>query len=343
MISSMPRFGLLFFALLSASLAGSCVQPAQDWQLNGQTMGTSYQINVSNCPHDTCTQALNEQIEVLLQNLNKQTSHFDPESELSLFNLQDTTEWFPVSADLATIVSLALEISELSDGAFDITAAAAVDVWGFGAAQSTSSAPLDASVDLAQRHSGWRKLAVNESGSALRKSDPLVRIDLSAIAKGYAVDQLAYQLELNGLNNYLVEIGGEIRIAGLRADGKPWRIGIQPPGDDLDISFIVSPGDNAVATSGDYINYRLVDGIRIAHTIDSRTARPANSGLTSVSVIRPSASEADALATALMVMGPEKAQAFATQLKLPVLLLVSDGAAIQPTVTPEFEAYLVVD
>jgi thiamine biosynthesis lipoprotein len=333
----------MLWALTATLLCIGCAQPTQDWQLDGQTMGTRYSISVAGCPHSTCNDDLAEKIETLLKAFSRQTSHYDPESELSLFNAHHSTDWFPVSGELATVVTLALGISEISKGAFDITVAPAVNAWGFGATAANTTGPEDEILAQALRHSGWQKLSVNEAGSALRKADPLIKIDLSAIAKGYAVDLLSYQLELNSLNNYLVEIGGEIRTAGLRADGKPWRIGIEPPTSGLDISFIVTPGDKAIATSGDYINFRIVDGDRIAHTIDPGTARPVQSGLASVSVIDMSASKADALATALMVMGPDKGQAFAAKQGLPVLFLVRDGDAIRPVLSADFESYLATD
>jgi thiamine biosynthesis lipoprotein len=339
----MPRFSALLCILALAQLSGACAPADQRWQLNGQTMGTGYSISVARCPAYTCDDALAGQIEGLLENVTQQMSHFDPESELSLFNAYNSTDWYPVSVELATIVRLALSISDLSNGAFDITVAPAVDAWGFGPTGTSKLRPADEAVEKALTHSGWQKLAVGDSASALRKADAQLRIDLSAIAKGFAVDQIAYQLELNDVNNYLVEIGGEIRTAGVRADGNPWRIGIEPPDDGLDIRFIIVPGDNAVATSGDYINYRMLDGKRIAHTIDPRTARPVKPGLASVSVIDVTASRADALATALMVMGPDQGQAFAAEHELAVLFMVRSDGAVTPVVSAAFDAFLAAD
>jgi thiamine biosynthesis lipoprotein len=157
------------------------------------------------------------------------------------------------------------------------------------------------------------------------------------------VDQLAYLLDDRGIGNYLVEIGGEIRTAGLREDGKPWRIGIQPPADGLDLEFVVEPGDAAVATSGDYRNFYMLDDRRISHTIDPANALPVDNGVMSVSVIAPDAMQADALATALMVMGPEKATRFAQQHDIAMLLLARSGSDVSPVVSAAFAPYLLTN
>jgi thiamine biosynthesis lipoprotein len=193
------------------------------------------------------------------------------------------------------------------------------------------------------QHSGYRKLVSRDAPHAIRKEDPLLRLDLSAIAKGYAVDQLAYLLEYRGLRNYLIEIGGEIRTAGTHSDGKPWRIGIQPPADGLDLEFVVVPGDAAVATSGDYQNFYMLAGRKVSHTIDPGSARPVENGLTSVSVIAPDAMQADALATTLMVMGPDAGLKFAEEQYIPALFFVREKGAIRTFYTAEFKNYLLVN
>jgi len=226
---------------------------------------------------------------------------------------------------------------------FDITIAPAVNAWGFGPQDVVAAVPSEEIVAEAVRHSGWQKIQIRSAPSALRKTDPKVTLDLSAIAKGFAVDRLAYLLEFDGVQNFLVEIGGEIRTAGLRGDGKPWRIGVERPGTGLDIDFVITPRENAVATSGDYRNYRMLGDKRISHAIDPRTGRPAATELASVTVVDASAGNADALATTLMVMGPKKGVEFAAQNNIPALFIVRDGDTFRPIVMPEFEPYLAFD
>ena len=194
-------------------------------------------------------------------------------------------------------------------------------------------------LQAAREHSGYRKLELSDDQSAIRKLDPLLRLDLSAIAKGYAVDQLAYLLESMGMRDYMVEIGGEVRTAGVRPDGKGWRIGIESPDNALPIEYVVVPGNAAIATSGNYRNYYILDGKKISHTIDPGTAMPVSNELESVSVIAPDAMQADAYATTIMVLGPEAGLAFAQRLGIAAMLMLSDSAT--PAIrTSEFEFYL---
>jgi thiamine biosynthesis lipoprotein len=333
----------LFLLLATAGLLGSCSDTGREWQHGGTIMGTRYTVTIADCPPNTCTGKLTGKIDGELKNINRQMSHFDGDSELSGFNKLESTDWYPVSPELATVVELALSISELSDGMFDITVAPAVNAWGFGSQDVVAEAPSEEIIAEAVRHSGWQKIQIRSAPPALRKTDPKVTLDLSAIAKGFAVDRLAYLLEFDGVQNFLVEIGGEIRTVGLRGDGKPWRIGVERPGTGLDISFVITPRENAVATSGDYRNYRMLGSRRISHVINPQTGMPAATELASVTVVDASASNADALATTLMVMGAKKGVEFAAQNNIPALFIVRDGDTFRPIVMAEFEPYLAFD
>jgi thiamine biosynthesis lipoprotein len=301
-------------------------------------MGTSWTVRVAGVPAAERAR-LQPLLETRLDELNKHLSHYDPQSELSSFNEQNNSEWFSTSVDLATVVDAALRVSAASDGAFDITVAPAVDAWNFGPTAATEQPPRPATLQSAREHSGYRKLELRSDQRAIRKLDPQLRLDLSAIAPGYAVDQLAYLLESMGMHDYMVEIGGEVRTAGERPDGKGWRIGIESPYNALPIEYVVAPGNAAIATSGNYRNYYILDGKKIAHTIDPGTATPVSNGLESVSVIAPDAMQADAYATTIMVLGPEAGLAFAQRLGIPAMLMFSDPAT--PVIrTSEFEFYL---
>jgi thiamine biosynthesis lipoprotein len=311
----------------------------QGWVMTGETMGTSYSIQVSDCTDASC-ETLGEQITQRLAELVARLSHFDTESELYAFNQHEQDSWFYVSEDLLTVVEFALGISAYSDGAFDITVAPSVNAWGFGPAQTTGP-PDENQIRLSRAAIGFERLATQAQPPALRKTEPTVTLDLSALAKGYAVDQLAFLIEESGNRNYLVEIGGEIRAAGLRPDGGAWRIGIQAPDGGLDISFIISPGDEAIATSGDYRNFYFHDGKRISHTIDPAKGKPVTHNLASVSVIAPSAMQADALATLMMVVGADKALQLAQHDNIPVLLFVRDENRIDTVYSDALNAYIV--
>jgi len=324
---------------LIALLVNGCSSEPPQILLEGRTMGTTWTVRVADVPEAEQAR-LQPLLESRLDELSGRLSHFDPESELSAFNNQNDDRWFTMSADLATVVEQALRVSVESDGAFDITVAPAVDAWGFGPSASTGQRPDEATLQFARQHSGYRKLELRRDVPAIRKLDPLLRLDLSAIAKGYAVDQLAYLLESYGMHNFMVEIGGEVRTAGVRPDGKGWRIGIESPDSALPIEYVIAPGDSGVATSGDYRNFFMLDGKKFAHIIDPHTALPADNGLVSVTVIAPDTMQADAYATAITVLGPEEGFTFAESLELPVLLMVSDPA-VPAAYTASFEPYLV--
>jgi thiamine biosynthesis lipoprotein len=329
----------LLTAIAATLLAAGCSSEPAQITLEGRTMGTTWTVRVAGVPESERAR-LQPLLDTRLDELSRVFSHFDPESELSAFNNQDDDSWFTMSADLATVVEQALRVSAESDGAFDITVAPAVDAWGFGPRAPTGQRPDAAQLQFAQQHSGYRKLELRRDVPAIRKLDPLLRLDLSAIAKGYAVDQLAYLLESYGMHNFMVEIGGEVRTAGVRPDGKGWRIGIDSPDSALPIEYVIAPGDAGVATSGNYRNFYMLDGKKFAHTIDPDTASPVDNGLESVTVIAPDTMQADAYATAIMVLGPEAGLAFAERLELSVLLMVSDPTV--PAVrTASFEPYLV--
>jgi thiamine biosynthesis lipoprotein len=322
-----------------------CTEPPAELQLAGATMGTTWTVRVADCETANCG-SLDAAFTERLQELTGRLSHYEPASELSRFNDHAGTDWFPAPTDLTTVVAYAQKVSRQTDGAFDITVAPAVNVWGFGPADtdlSSTGLPNPSSAQLAQalEHSGYSKLSVRESPGALRKTDPLVRLDLSALAKGYAADQLAYLIETAGSTNYMVEIGGEVRTSGFRPDAEPWRIGIQPPDASLAIEFVVTPGDAALATSGDYRNYYMLDDRRISHTIDPASGAPVTNNLASVSVIAPDTMQADALATAIMVMGAEAGMKFARGNNIAVLIIQRTPDGTHASMSPEFEPYLL--
>ncbi|MDR0611755.1 MAG: FAD:protein FMN transferase [Planctomycetaceae bacterium] len=253
-------------------------------EARGMTMGTDYSVKVADFVKGTNPDVW-KNIETLIQQrldeIDRMMSTYRTESEVSRFNNSDSTDWFNVSKDTAEVVHIALEISQLTEGAFDITVAPLVELWGFGANRQhiLTINNLEEKTNQIKPKIGYDKLEVRLHPPALKKSIPELRIDLSAIAKGYAVDCVAELLEENGFVNYMVEIGGEVRCRGNKGAAGDWMIGIEKP-------FIVSTNefhglqrklridDRALATSGDYQNYREIDGIRFSHVIDPRTGFP---------------------------------------------------------------------
>lgn len=305
-------------------------------------MGTTYAVRLYTGRAEFEPDVIQSQIDSLLERVNNQMSTWRPESELSRFNKSLDTGWFSVSAELAYVVEAAGAISALSGGAFDVTVGPLVNLWGFGPDGGGGEPPTAQQIQVTMKRVGYRKLAVRSSPSALRKQRTDLYVDLSAIAKGFAVDEVARLLEGRGIKSYLVEIGGELRARGSKADGSAWKVAIERPlTGERTIQDIVALRHLAIATSGDYRNYVEKDGKRYSHTIDPYTGRPIDHGLASVSVISASAMRADALATAIMVMGPEKGYDLAVREALAVQLIVRSGDRFQVLVTPQFERYLL--
>ena len=290
-------------------------------------MGTYYRV-LLNRRDGQNEDSIRQGIEELLNRIEDQMSTWRPESELSRFNSSESTDWFVVSPETALVVSESLRIAELSGGAFDPTVGPLIDLWSFGSTQATPRVPTDDEIASAKAKTGWQKVQVRDEPPALRKSQPKIQLNLSAIAKGYGVDAVSAWLVGNGEPNHLVEIGGEDRGRGLKPDGSAWRIGVQSPGgmppeqSGGAIFQVVTLADRSIATSGDYQNYFEVDGQRYSHTIDPTTGRPITHDVASVSVLAESCMAADGWATALSVLGPEKGMELAKAEHLPVLIIV---------------------
>lgn len=267
-------------------------------------------------------------------------SHYRPESELSRFNHARTTEPQPMSPETLGVVAEALAVSRASGGVFDVTVGPLVDAWGFGSAGRARAAPDRALLSELRSRVGSDLLELDPAAATLRKRDENVVVDLSAIAKGYAVDAVATLLADRGFGDYLVEIGGELRAGGRNEEGAPWRVAIERPLPGAPAAQrIVSLTDAALATSGDYRNFYDLDGARVSHTIDPRTGRPVTHGGRSVSVIAERCMQADARSTALQVLGPDEGYALAVERGWAALFVTDDGTGrLVEKETPAFSA-----
>jgi thiamine biosynthesis lipoprotein len=233
-------------------------------------------------------------------------SNYVEDSEVSRLNRWTELQAFEVSSDTLEVLQHATEISATTGGAFDITVAPLVSAWGFGPPGRPAEQPTDEEIEQLRMLTGWEKLFVDRETSSVTKAHPELTVDLSAIAKGFGVDRVADALEKEGVENFMVEVGGEVRTRGLNLQGEPWRIGIERPvPNEQAIDLIVPLGGLAMATSGDYRNYYEAEGRRVSHTIDPRTGFPITHNVASVSVIAPLCVRADAYATGLLVLGPE--------------------------------------
>lgn len=301
-------------------------------------MGTTYlvQLKANLAPEDLGE--LKTAIDEELGLVNDRMSHYLANSELSRLNRFQAGEAFPLSAETFQVLSEALAVSRLTEGAFDVTVAPLVRVWGFGPGVSgPPSPPGAAELEAARERVGFERLSLKEDGQTATKEIDGLECDLSGIAKGYAVDRVAARLAGQGHRDFMVEVGGEVKTSGTNASGEPWRIAIEKPlPGTRAIQRILPLSGRALATSGDYRNFYEVEGKLYSHLIDPRKGRPVAHRLASVSVVAETCMRADALASGLLVMGPETGFSLAVKEKLAVLFLIrAEDGAIEERLTPE--------
>lgn len=262
-------------------------------------MGTTWSAKIVAPPAN-----VQAEIEAVLTTIIAQMSHWEPSSQLSRINDSPPGTWHRIGPEFAQVMGIALDIAKRSGGAFDPAMGMPVNLWGFGPPGPRTDLPTEAEIEAARALSGYDAIDFDPLLLRLRLTRP-VRLDLSGIAKGYAVDAVAARLKAMGCLDFLVEIGGELLGEGIQPDGQPWWVDVEvPPGVEATPLRIALHG-LAVATSGDYRRRFVVDGISYAHTLDPRTARPMTNPLVSATILHSSCTQTDAWASALMVLGPE--------------------------------------
>ena len=322
------------FVLVILALYG-CSNKPEVLTISGTKLGTSYHITViaDQLPPDD----LEQQIEQLLAKVDNSMSTYKKDSEISQFNRLPVGQTMAISQEFAEVVKISRQIWQLSNGAFDPTIGPLVDLWGFGPDERHESIPSSKTIELTKAQIGFDSVVLDEYKLSKTKA---VSIDLSAVAKGYAVDRVADLLEMLALPDYLVEIGGEIRVSGFNADGVAWRIAMEQPQLFAEVDRVINITDIAVATSGDYRNYFEKDGVRYSHTIDPVTGRPIVHNLASVTVLTQSCAEADAWATAFSVLGVEQSLKLAEQLDIAAYMLVRQNEQFVPRTSEAFNLFL---
>jgi thiamine biosynthesis lipoprotein len=313
-ILSPRRRGLLLGAVGAFALVGCGRPPASRnssryLQLNGSTMGSSYTVKLDAAGQDAAV--LSTLVQAVLDDVDGRMSLFRVDSELSGFNRAETGTPFAMTEDFAAVMAAAINVSRWSGGAFDVTVAPLVEAWGFGP-RKTRTVPDATALADGRRRVDWRSLVLDDSKRSVTKRHAGLQADLGGIAKGYGVDRVAAALDARGVAHYMIEAGGEVRTRGVNAVGEPWRIGIEEP-DAMPqrARWAVPLSGKAMATSGDYRNYFVQNGRRYSHEIDPSTGAPIRHRLCSVSVVADDCMHADALATALIVLGPDKGKALA--------------------------------
>ncbi|MCP5161879.1 MAG: FAD:protein FMN transferase [Hahellaceae bacterium] len=311
------------------------------YEFDGSTMGTTYHIKVVLPSNAKSLENIGKGVDKALNDVDMSMSTYKKTSELSRFNQSPIDSWFPVSEDTMRVVKLAQSISAKSKGQYDTTVGPLVNLWGFGPMARPEVIPDQDQILALKQKVGYEKLAFREDPPALRKSADIY-VDLSSVAKGYAVDKVAEFLEASSAPDYLVEVGGEIRAAGHKPGGAPWVLAIESPASESRSVFRkIKVTGIGLATSGDYRNYYEEAGVRFSHTIDPFTGRPIQHKLASVSVIAKTCAEADALATALLVMGEERGYEFALSNNIAAYFIYRTSDGFQGKSSNGFEQYLI--
>ena len=328
---------LVVFA--SLFIISGCDKPVEQVHLYGPTMGTTYNVKYLPQKDAPSREHFQSEIDRLLEEVNDQMSTYRKDSELSRFNQSRTSDSFTVSSQTATVVEEAIPLNKLTMGALDVTVGPLVNLWGFGPEARPEVVPSD--IELAERKAMTGIEHLKVEGNSLQKDLPNLYVDLSTIAKGWGVDVVADYIQSQGIKNYMVEVGGEIRLKGHNRDGNPWRIAIEKPDvNQRAVQEIIEPGNMAVATSGDYRNYFEREGIRYSHIIDPRTGRPIHNKVVSVTVLDKSCMTADGLATGLMVLGEEKGMQVAEKQNIPVLMIVKTDDGFKEFTSSAYTAYV---
>lgn len=333
-------------ALVLAFLVG-CGQPSpgpapEPVAFTGAIMGTTYHIKVADAMTDDAANLIARSIEEALQEVDNTMSTYKPDSEISRLNTAPAGVPVAISENTVRVLTLALQVNQESEGAFDVTVGPLVNAWGFGP-KGPGAIPDDATLASLRLLVGPDKITLDPVARTITRTMDGVYCDPASVAEGFAVDQAAEVLLSRGFRNFMVEIGGEVRTAGHNAEGAPWKIAIEKPVDEgRVIQEIVGLSDISLSTSGNYRKFYMVDGKRISHTIDPKTGRPVDHSLASASVLHPNCALADSYSTAIMVLGPEKGLAFAEKLNLPVLLLIhGENGELITRETASFAAYRV--
>ena len=310
---------------------------------SGLTMGTYYRVTIIRSRSMSEPHRIQTGVERVLETINWQLSTYRPESELSKINASPETVWLEVSPEVAHVVTKALEISRLSSGTFDATIAPLINLWGFGPDKQSVYSHKDKRITEALGKIGHHLLEVKEAPAAIRKSRPDLHVDLSGIGKGSAVDKVADHLARAGAEHFLVDIGGDMRARRASSIEATWRIGIERPsiGSSRTVHRVINVGDGALATSGNYRNFFKTAGFHYSHIIDPRTGAPVNHDLASVTVIAPTAEEADAWSTAFMVCGPDAGLELAERLGIPAFFIIRTKSGLVDQPSSEFRRFLI--
>lgn len=328
--------GLIILSALWGLVSGCSTTKEEVLLFGGATMGTVYHIKYVDTPGADRAKEIHKKVEKKLKQINSLMSTWDPSSVLSQINKTSKGQWTELTPDMAKLIGFAFDLSRKTSGRYDVTCGPLINLWGFGPS-GEKKVPLDSDIEAAKAVSGYENFVLKET--QLKKNHDRSVIDLSSIAKGFGVDEVAGILEGFDIVNYMVEIGGEIRTRGKKLN-TPWKIAIESPRkkNGKSLNKILHLTDCAMATSGDYRNFFTEKGVRYSHTIDPVTGRPARNDLASVTVAIPNGDcyKADAWATALMVSGRQNGFDLAVKNDIPAFFIYIENGRLKEMSTQTF-------
>lgn len=327
---------LFILMLLSACSEGPSVE-----RLGGPTMGSSYSIQYVREAGGPAPAQVQAAVEAILHDIDQHYSTYRADSTVSQFNRLPAHRCMILPKDMRELVGFGLHLAQLSDGAYDLTVEPLLRLWGFGPQARHEQIPGARALARAQQRVGYQHLRLE--GQALCKDAP-VQLDFNSIAAGHAVDLLAARLQAMGVTSFVAEATGELKAVGRKPDGSPWRIALQLPGPDRQMARRLYPVQGlSVSSSGDYRHYFEDNGQRYSHAFDARLGRPVDHDLAAVTVLDASAMQADGYSTLLLILGPQRAWAFAVEHELPAMFVTRTEGGFVSRATPAFERALKGD
>lgn len=330
---------ILLLFVFATTLSG-CQKTKQETEITGETQGTTYHIKLVLDGLPVTAQQAQTEVTTALAKIDASMSNYREDSEISRLNAQETTDWLPVSADIAQLISISQYVYQHSNGCYDLTIKPLFDLWGFS--KHDNRIPSQQEIAALLPHIGMSLLEVDSKNNRIRKKDPKLKIDLSSIAQGYSVGVLTSRLQALGIQNYLVEIGGEMMVKGRKADGGDWRVGIVAPKPlTMEVQRVVDVKQQigtAVMTAGTYRNFFEEKGQSYSHILNPKTGSPVTHRLLSVTVMHENPSWADAWDTALLCLGEQEAVRIAEAEKLKVLLVYNKDGKLTEYMSKAFTA-----
>tara|TARA_Y100001949_G_scaffold159955_1_gene151221 strand:- start:6465 stop:7490 length:1026 start_codon:yes stop_codon:yes gene_type:complete len=321
-------------AALAAALTGCLFQDKVE-SFGGPTMGSTYSVKYVADDAAVSKEQLRDETEAILAKIDSQMSTYRADSDIETFNALPAGACMAMPGEVLELFRAGQQLSKESAGAFDLTVEPLLDLWGFGPHGTGERVPSADEIAAARENMGHQHIRID--GEQLCK-DVAVQVDFNSIAAGYAVERVTANLEASGVRRYLVEITGELKALGLKPDGAPWRIAIEAPHDNERVAQrIVELNGYGVSTSGDYRNYFERDGKRYSHTLDPVTGAPIDHHLAAVTVVDRSTLRADGLSTVLMVLGPERGLAYATERGIAAFFVIREGQEFISKSTEAFD------